>query len=587
MFNNIRSLSIAVELRDKVTNNLRRVDNRVNTTQGRLTGLRNTVQQNAGAIMGLGAAMTGVGVGGLAAVTAGTMDFERAQKELFATTNATAEEQENMTRILKELGRTNSDNFNTISTVVAKAAARYDVFDDRLKTVSQSVLDFSKVTGLNATQSVQSLSIAANAFNIPASEMYRVTDTLIGAQREFGTDVKSITPMLERYSSVLSQLGLNFSETVSLLSAMEDQGANVSRVMMGMRQIISKGLNMQEVIRELQGMEDQSKMTARAVELAGAYAGPALAKMIKQGIDPLEDYSLTMDKVAGKTREASEEIDKSLSETMGILKNNVKLLVAEVGMVLLPALKRITDGIKYLSDRFQALPGPLKNVIAVLGGLTLATMAVTGPVLMFTAALAMSGGLGGAVTRLIGPLKILSTVLMTRVLPSILAVEAPLLPIIGVLAGITAAVLLLQHAWTHNWGDIQGKTEAVINAIRGAIDWLINGIKTLIDWITAIPEKISEAWKAVTDNPAFKAIKGLLESTPLGMGVKTGSTLITEGRLPNSRELLPTAVTSSTNNVNNDNRTNIERVEVKTDDPKKFFRELDKELAFQNKVAPG
>jgi hypothetical protein len=133
-------------------------------------------------------------------------------------------------------------------------------------------------------------------------------------------------------------------------------------------------------------------------------------------------------------------------------------------------------------------------------------------------------------------------------------------PITWAILGIVGAILLLQHAWVHNWWDIQGKTKAAIGAITGAINWLsekLGPLKYLIlgpagallflaqnfDRVTAairgFVEWIQNAWKALTENPIFKFLQTLFQFTPMGMGVKAATTAITEHRLPAFSEIMP------------------------------------------------
>jgi len=104
-----------------------------------------------------------------------------------------------------------------------------------------------------------------------------------------------------------------------------------------------------------------------------------------------------------------------------------------------------------------------------------------------------------------------ATVLTARVIPAIgraaiafrgLAITMLTNPITLAIMGIVGSVLLLQHAWVHNWFNIRDKTLAVINAIRGGIDWLVGRIK----------------W-------AIEMLQKLFAFTPVGLGITTAKTI--------------------------------------------------------------
>lgn len=100
----------------------------------------------------------------------------------------------------------------------------------------------------------------------------------------------------------------------------------------------------------------------------------------------------------------------------------------------------------------QAL-GPAMGWIGMLPGMQSGIMMV-------------SGALGGFIPLLGG----VSKALMTSVIPSIIATTIAMGPILIPIIAIGAAIGLLALAWSQNWGDIQGKTEAVLGVLRGWFD---------------------------------------------------------------------------------------------------------------------
>jgi phage-related protein len=62
---------------------------------------------------------------------------------------------------------------------------------------------------------------------------------------------------------------------------------------------------------------------------------------------------------------------------------------------------------------------------------------------------------------------------------------ALLTPPVGVLAALVAIVAVLYLAWTNNWFDIQGKTEAVVGVLKGLLQGVIDALGAVIDWLKA------------------------------------------------------------------------------------------------------
>lgn len=99
--------------------------------------------------------------------------------------------------------------------------------------------------------------------------------------------------------------------------------------------------------------------------------------------------------------------------------------------------------------------------------------------------------------------------------------------------------------------------DRVTTAIRGFIEWIQN------------------AWKAITENPIFKALQTLFQFTPMGMGVKATTTMITEHRLPAVNEIMPqpAQMISTVHSSKVEHKTiNVPKIEIKIEgvkDPEK------------------
>lgn len=76
-------------------------------------------------------------------------------------------------------------------------------------------------------------------------------------------------------------------------------------------------------------------------------------------------------------------------------------------------------------------------------------------------------------------------------------------PVTIVIAAVAAAIGLLTVAWRNNWGDIQGKTEAVVNFLRGLIEAFLANVRA---WWDAHGEGIVAAAKQ-----AWELIQGLID----------------------------------------------------------------------------
>jgi len=226
---------------------------------------------------------------------------------------------------------------------------------------------------------------------------------------------------------------------------------------------------------------------------------------------------------------------KSSSGALAEFRTAIRDLTLAIGETLLPIITPLIRGLTHLIRTINEIPFA-KTTIAV-GVLSLAFLGLVGTVATHIVPAIREGAT--ILARLFIPSAVrsayatggLTMALRTMALTartasiSLLGLQIPLLPLIATIGAVVGAVLLLQHAWVHNWFDIRDKTQAAINAIRGAIDWLIGGIKTLIGWITAIPTKISEAWNFIARNPIGKVAEFAFGLTPIGVGINLAKTI--------------------------------------------------------------
>ena len=600
----LRSLYVIIELRDKITSQLNNINRSVDQTKSKISKLTETVEKHKKIIAALGAGLSALGYGGFRVFGGTAKDFERAIMEMQARTGVTRKELERLTETVKQLAKTNSDSFQTISGVITILRERYGDLGRDTQEVSQAILDFAKVTGTDAVSAANSLSVVMKAFDIPATRMYEVTDTLIASQQRFGVQSAYIIELLKSNAAALKMLNLSFNEAVGLLSALEANGVNVARALMGLRSAAAKGIDVKKALKDLAEIKDSTERTRKATEIFGSYAGPGLSKVLEGGTEALDKFMLKLDDVRGTTKRASETIDKSLSEQIGILKNNLAILSVEIGRVLLPVMKSVVKIVKTFADAFQALPEPIKGTIAMLVGLITVISAVVGPLLLHIAAFAWFYSTIANMGGLVGVLSTLKTA-MLGFAGSVWAAIGPLLPLIAVVGAIVGAILLLQDVMVKGWEksylgkfvawllDKLPPLKSAIETVRNAIDYLGSGFEWLSDTVGNFIKTIQKAWKTIAENPIFKTIQTAFAFTPAGVGIRAGATLLTEYRLPSISELLPTpSLTASTTAYHTTQTTyhqpiTIHKIEVRADKPEQITKELVRKLKLKHLANPS
>jgi hypothetical protein len=111
----------------------------------------------------------------------------------------------------------------------------------------------------------------------------------------------------------------------------------------------------------------------------------------------------------------------------------------------------------------------------------------------------VGGAVGGLASLIKGPM----IASMLASVPATIAMMAPFLPIVAILAGIGLAILALKFAWENNLGDIQGKTKAAIDFIRPLLNWfgeMFDRVKTWLgDLVSAFQQALNGDMSGIVD----------------------------------------------------------------------------------------
>jgi len=184
-------------------------------------------------------------------------------------------------------------------------------------------------------------------------------------------------------------------------------------------------------------------------------------------------------------------------------------LKAKVGTGLLPAMEAFAATVKEIaaSPEFQAFLDGIIAGVAKLGQ----WLAESIPVAIenfskFTNWLKENQGVVVAILAILGVALIAFGV--SAAIAAVTAI-APLLPIIAVIAAIGAAVYLLYEAWTNNWGGIQEKTAAVIQAL---VDFwtntLVPAFQSGVAFFQEVFAVIAAVWQALV--PVFTYVWNII-----------------------------------------------------------------------------
>lgn len=222
-----------------------------------------------------------------------------------------------------------------------------------------------------------------------------------------------------------------------------------------------------------------------------------------------------------QTAEAYRENSKALIENNEATAENQKAS-AELAKTLMPLFTTLTNICTFLLNIFNSLPGSIQTLIVIILGLIAVFAALSPMIMSINGALTSLGILGGTAatgTAAAGAAAGTASI-------GFGALSASILPIIGIITAVIAAIALIVIAiknwdkivswFSKNWkkfttglttafSNAKAKVEGIINAIRNVISGLAEKAKTwgkdmvsgLINGITGMIGKVKNAAKKV------------------------------------------------------------------------------------------
>ena len=435
---------------------------------------------------------------------------------VIAKTGATGDALREMQDIAKEIPQTINVGFDEAGEAVGEVNTRFSVTGDNLKNLSVQFLEFSKLNNADVSTSIDTTQKAMEAFNVSTDNAGAFLDTLNAVGQRTGIDVLQLAANMTTNAAALKEMGFNASDAANFLGDLEVSGIDTSTVMTGLKKALAnaaaEGKPMNQALAEVQSAMTNATSSEEAMqyamELFGTKAGPAIAEACANGQLSFDNLGTSIEDNLGNVEETfnntQDPID-SFQTTLNTIKVVGSDLADTLGQMLVPMLKELGTKAQELKAKWDGLSegqqqmiikiamvamaiGPL---ISMIGGLVSTVGTITsgiGSLISFLGGLSGAAGAAGA---------------------GITLFSGPLLPIIGIIAGVVAAGVLLYKNWdtikekaqevsqkaSEKWGELkESALEKWENMKSGAQEkW--DGIKSTVnEKVDSAKNKAVEGW---------------------------------------------------------------------------------------------
>ena len=325
-------------------------------------------------------------------------DFDDQMRAVKAVTGATGKEFDMLTEKAKFLGRTTSFTASQVASAMLELG-RAGFAPKEIDEAIPSVLNLARATGTELATSAEICANTLRSFELPASEMVRVSDVMVAAANNSAQTLEDLGESMSYCAPIASEYGLSLEQTAKALGSLANYGIKGSQAGTTLRRVLTN-LADSRVQKRLQGIGvtvvDQDTGRMREVsevlrdvgaatqtmakdkklglfkQLFGLYAIAGGAKLTVAQFDKLIE---AVDNAAGTGARAAKEMDSGIGGSLRMMWSAVEGVAIAIGEALAPSLQKLTDWftaatsgmVKYLTKNKQLVVQAAKIITAITG----------------------------------------------------------------------------------------------------------------------------------------------------------------------------------------------------------------------------
>lgn len=439
----------------------------------------NKLKQNASAItLGIAA------IGGASSLSFG--EVREGLNTVIKKTGATGESLNALKANYENVFKSVPDDATKVGEAIGEINTQFNATGEVLEKSAKLMLDFSRATEADVTQSTIQAKQVIEQFNLTANDLPSVLDAVTSAGQKTGLSVDKIFEAIVKGGPQFKSLGLDVAQSALLVGQFEQAGIDASVAIGSLSKaqvkFAQEGKSLDVGLKELQekikGTSNETEQLALASEIFGKKA-PEMLNAIKSG-------KLDFEALANVASEASGSVEKTAAALLTPgeqIKQAFKGVMTEGGAMsefmqgsVIPVVEVFASTLEGAIGIFNGLPGPVKTIIVTLVGF----IAILTPLLAGIGMLSTGfSALGGAIGIGLGPLALL-------------------------IAAIVAVIAIGVALYTH-WDTIKAKASELWQKVKEVWDNITSWIgeawgkakEKTVEFFSSIKEKLSD-WVSST-----------------------------------------------------------------------------------------
>lgn len=431
----------------------------------------------------------GVVAAGFAVAANAAISFEKRMSAIEAVSGATAQQMDLLSKKALQLGADTKFSASEAALAMEELVKAGLSVEDVLNGAADATVNLAAAGEVDLPFAATIAANALNQFNLKATDLTGVVDSIAGAANASAIDVKEFGFSLSQVGAVANLAGQSFEDTATAIALMGNAGIKGS----------DAGTSLKTFLNNLIPTTDRAKQTFKDLGLAVGKSGNAfidaqgnykslgeiagvlhtataglsesqktLALETLFGADAIRAAAIISNAGAEGFANLNAEMNKTtaaevaatrLDNTAGSieqLKGSLETLGIQIGTVLLPAINDIVDVVSDVVTWFSNLDKGVQNtiliVIGVAGAIALLVAAII-KIIQFTKAFMVVWRLLN-ISFLFSPIGLIITLIVV---------------LIGVIILIATKTTWFQQLWEIVWGAIKKAAMAVA-------DWFMNTI---------------------------------------------------------------------------------------------------------------
>lgn len=445
-------------------------------------------------------------------------DFESGMSKVSSISGATGGELDKLSKKAKEMGAKTK-----FSATEATEAYQYMAMagwraGDMLNGI-EPIMKLAGATGEDLATTSDIVTDAITAFGMKSSDTQTFVDLLAKTASSANTNVSMLGESFKYVAPVAGSLGYSAADTSKMLGIMADSGIKASTAGTSLRSALSRmasptkdvksamnalGISLTDskgnmksldtVMGEMRGSFSKLTETQKAqyaASIAGKTGMSGLLAIVNSSDEEWNKMTKAMKESTGAANKMYETANDNLNGSLTVLKSTVESIAISFGERMTPYVKKATEWVQKMADKFNALTPSQQDMIIKVG----LVVASIGPMLMiFGKTVTTVGKVAHAFGTLGKWFKTFGT------LAGI--VKAPAGMVIGSIAGIALAALLIYK----NWDKIEPMFKKIMKSIGPTLKNVAKVVQSVANGIIKEAKKLYKA-----SEPLIKSAIKLIE----------------------------------------------------------------------------